>query len=151
MSAAQVTNRTDYAVRAVLYLSMQEPGKVVPISEIAGETGLSIKFLEEILLLLRTAGIVQSRRGKQGGYRVLRAPGDLTVADVVRALEGNGTVARAESEVEGRRPFHEVTEAVFDAAACAWWRRLSETRFSDLADELARLEAERSGAHMFHI
>ncbi|MBW3625239.1 MAG: Rrf2 family transcriptional regulator, partial [Armatimonadetes bacterium] len=67
MSAARVTNRTNYAVRAVLYLSLQETGKVVPISEIAQETGLSVKFLEEILLLLRTAGIVRGRGGKAGG------------------------------------------------------------------------------------
>jgi Rrf2 family protein len=150
MPAAKVTNRTNYAVRAVLYLSLQEPGCVVPIPEIATETGLSVKFLEEILLLLRTAGIVQSRRGKQGGYSLLRSPQELSVADVVQALEGEAGL-QTEEEGDESQPFSAVTRAVFQSAAAAWWDELRGARLSDLAEEARRLSAEQSGVDMFHI
>ena len=150
MSAARVTNRTNYAVRAVLYLSLQEGGKIIPISEIALQTGLSVKFLEEILLLLRTAGVVQSRRGKQGGYTLQRPPHELTIADVVMALEGAGE-AGSDGEVERQSSFHCVTQAVFQEAAHAWWNYLAGVHLSDLADEVRRWESERAGADMFHI
>lgn len=152
MSAARITHRTDYAVRAVLYLSLQDRGKVIPISEIASETGISVKFLEEILLLLRTAGIVQSRRGKQGGYALMRSPQELTVADVVTALEGDqGRIGVQEDDMDGLQPFHVVTSRFFQSAACAWWKHLSGVHLAELAEEVRRLEAERSGADMFHI
>ena len=150
MTAARVTNRTDYAVRAVLYLSLQESERVVPIPEIAAETGLSVKFLEEILLLLRTAGIVQSRRGKQGGYSLLRPSRELRVADVVQALEGDAPPSN-EGEGMERHPFKEVAKGVFHAAAEAWWLQLTRARMSDLAEEVRRLETERAGTVMFHI
>lgn len=151
MSAARVTNRTHYAVRAVLYLSLQEFGKVVPISEIAQETGLSVKFLEEILLLLRTVGIVQSRRGKQGGYLLMRTPSEMTVADVVLAMEGDAKAPGNDGEGEEAGPFRCVTEAIFQSAADAWWEHLSSVRISDMAVQVRRLIEERSGADMFHI
>ena len=149
MPAAKVTNRTDYAVRAVLYLSLQEAGRVVPIPEIAAETGLSVKFLEEILLLLRTAGVVQSRRGKQGGYSLLQPPQELTVAQVVEALEGE-TPSRSDAETE-RRPFHRVTQAVFQSAAAAWWKHLAEIPMSRLVEDLRHREEDQQSVDMFHI
>ncbi len=151
MSAARVTHRTDYAVRAMLYLCLQERGKVVPISEIAAGTGLSVKFLEEILLLLRTSGMVQSRRGKQGGYALLGEPETLTVADVVTALEGAPSAGEEASPQRDARPYDQVTRNVFQAAAEAWWHSLSSRRLSDLAEEAVRLEAEWGGGDMFHI
>jgi Rrf2 family protein len=151
MPAARVTNRTNYALRAVLYLSLQDAGRVVPISEVAHETGLSVKFLEEILLLLRTAGIVQSRRGKQGGYMLMRPPHELTVADVVASLEGDHSPEEADSEGKVWSPYECVSEQTFRQAADAWWERLSAIRLSDLAGEVQRRIQERAGADMFHI
>lgn len=151
MSATRVTNRTHYAVRAVLYLSLQEEGKVIPISEIAQETGLSVKFLEEILLLLRTAGIVQSRRGKQGGYVLMRSPQALTLADVVAALEGERISRGGDGESGDANAYECVTETLFREAGEAWWSYLSSVRLSTLSDQVRQVMAEQSGADMFHI
>jgi Rrf2 family protein len=146
-----VTNRTNYALRAVLYLSLQEAGRVVPISEVAHETGLSVKFLEEILLLLRTAGIVQSRRGKQGGYMLVRPPHEMTVADVVTSLEGDHPSGGGDGGETDRSPYECVTEATFRKAADAWWSYLNTIRLSELAGEVRRQIQERAGSDMFHI
>jgi Rrf2 family protein len=59
--------KTQYAVQAVIHLARRERNRVVPVSEIAAALAISPKFLEDILGALRTAGIVQSRRGKEGG------------------------------------------------------------------------------------
>lgn len=63
-------------------------GATLKVSEVADAQGIPPRFLENILLALRRAGIVQSRRGVDGGFRLARAAGEITVADVLRAVEG---------------------------------------------------------------
>lgn len=82
----RVSARTDYAVRACLVLARAE-GAVVPAERIAAEQSIPQPFLLGILGDLRRAGVVESRRGVDGGYR-LPDPADVCVADVVRALDG---------------------------------------------------------------
>jgi len=67
---------------------------------IAHEHGLPFKFLEGILGALRTAGLVMTRRGAEGGYRLARAPQNITVADIVRALDGPLAAVRGERPEE---------------------------------------------------
>src|SRR5579884_1125703 len=83
----RVTARGDYAVRAAVELAAAD-GATLKVSEVADAQGIPPRFLENILLALRRAGIVQSRRGVDGGFRLARAAGEITVADVLRAVEG---------------------------------------------------------------
>ena len=83
----RVTAKVDYAVRALVELAAAE-GATVKGDRIAEAQGIPLKFLENILAELRRAGIVGSQRGADGGYRIARDPDAVTVADVVRAVEG---------------------------------------------------------------
>src|ERR671938_258436 len=81
-------HKVDYAVRAAVELAAAQDEKPVKAERIANAQQIPLNFLENILGELRHAGIVRSQRGAEGGYWLARRPSDITVADVVRAVEG---------------------------------------------------------------
>ena len=83
----RVTAKVDYALRALVELAAAD-GATVKGERIAESQAIPLKFLENILAELRRAGIVGSQRGADGGYRMVRDPGTVTVAEVIRAVEG---------------------------------------------------------------
>ena len=97
--------KVDYGIRALLALTAA--GAPQTAEYLAGEQGLPPRFLGAILADLRRAGIVASQRGAEGGYRLARDSSEITIADVIRALDG------PLAEVRGYRP--ELT--IYDGAA----------------------------------
>lgn len=84
----RISAKTDYAVRAVAELATAPPGKPIKGERLAEAQDVPLKFLENILATLRTAGIVATRRGAEGGYLLARPATEITVADVIRAVDG---------------------------------------------------------------
>jgi Rrf2 family protein len=84
----RLSTRGDYAVRALVELSSAEQGEAMPLSDIAARTAIPAKYLEQILMRLRTARVVRGKRGVHGGYMLARPPEQLTVGEVVRAMDG---------------------------------------------------------------
>ncbi|MGH1503970.1 MAG: RrF2 family transcriptional regulator [Acidimicrobiales bacterium] len=85
----KVSTRGDYASRALVSLALHGGTEgPTPVRDIAERTGLPQPYLEQILLALKGAGLVRSKRGVGGGYVLARDPGEITLADVVRAVEG---------------------------------------------------------------
>ncbi|MDP2929541.1 MAG: Rrf2 family transcriptional regulator [Candidatus Omnitrophota bacterium] len=84
----RVTYKGDYALKAVLDLALSYGKDVVTIHEIAGRIDAPIKFLEQVLLDLKKGGFVESKRGNIGGYLLSRAPGKITVGEVIRFIDG---------------------------------------------------------------
>ena len=95
--AVQVNAKVDYALRALAELAVAEPGPT-NAEAIARAQGIPPKFLENILLELRHAGLVISQRGAEGGYRLGLPANEITLADVIRVVDG--TLAN----VRGLRP-----------------------------------------------
>lgn len=83
----QVSARVDYGTRALAELASR-PDQLVTSEELAELQGIPVKFLEGILTQLRRAGLVLSKRGAEGGYRLARPAAEIAVADVFRALDG---------------------------------------------------------------
>jgi len=83
----RVTAKADYAVRAGGELAAAADGRVKG-EELADAQDIPLQFLEHILLELKHAGIVRARRGAKGGYWLARPADEVTIADVVRAVEG---------------------------------------------------------------
>ncbi|WP_084103995.1 Rrf2 family transcriptional regulator [Demequina sp. NBRC 110056] len=93
----RISARSDYAVRAATELAAAEAeGRTRTTEAIAEAQGISRKFLEGILVDLREAGLVVGQRGAGGGYRLTRPADDITVADVVRAVDGPLVFVRGE-------------------------------------------------------
>jgi Rrf2 family protein len=89
----RVSTRGDYACRALLSLTLHssESGPT-SVRDIAERTGLPQPYLEQILLALKGAGLVRSKRGVGGGYVLAKAPADIKVSDIISAVDGPITV-----------------------------------------------------------
>ncbi len=83
-----LSKKTKYGIKALTFLARQENQTPIAISEIAQSENISIKFLESILLLLRHSGFLGAKKGKGGGYYLIKEPKDINMAHVYRILEG---------------------------------------------------------------
>ncbi len=84
----QITRQADYAVRAVLYLSHQENAERAATSTIAVEQHIPPSFLAKIISQLSIAGLLHTSRGARGGVTLAREPKDITLLEVVEAIDG---------------------------------------------------------------
>jgi Rrf2 family protein len=84
----RVSAKVDYAVRALAVLAAAGAGATVKGDEIAADQDIPFNFLENILADLRRAGFVASQRGSLGGYRLAADPASISIADVIRVMEG---------------------------------------------------------------
>jgi Rrf2 family protein len=84
----RISAKADYAVRAAVELATAVNEKPIKAEVVANTQGIPLNFLENILGELRHAGIVRSQRGFEGGFRLARPPEEITIADVIRAVEG---------------------------------------------------------------
>jgi len=145
----RISARGEYAIKAVLDLAVHRNGRLVPIQEIAARQNIPQRYLEHVLLALKRAGLLTSRRGSTGGYVLRRSPEDITVGAVLRAVEGGGAPFEAlGGEHRARRAEPELAEL---------WNEISEA-VSAVVDrftfaELAARAAHRRGAAraMYHI
>ncbi|WP_137389330.1 RrF2 family transcriptional regulator [Rhodoligotrophos defluvii] len=83
-----ISQKTKYALQAMIVLARAGRGVVVNIGELAEARGIPQRFLEQILLILKHNGLVASRRGPRGGYALIRSPSEITIGSILRMVEG---------------------------------------------------------------
>jgi Rrf2 family cysteine metabolism transcriptional repressor len=83
------STKAEYGVRVLVELARRDGDAPVSLSEIADHDGLPVAYLEHLMARLRKAGLVESRRGARGGYLLARPAEEITMAEVVEALEGS--------------------------------------------------------------
>jgi Rrf2 family protein len=123
--------KTDYATRAVLGLARHYPvGVAVPAETLAAAQGAPGKFLIQILVELKAQGIVRSVRGVAGGYLLARPPADITLADVLEAVDGPlfdaPALSAKDCPPELRRAFERVRQSLDSAARAITFQQLLE-------------------------
>jgi Rrf2 family protein len=84
----QITRQADYAVRAVLYLARLEPNQRAATSQVAQEQHIPPSFLAKIISQLSIAGLLHTSRGARGGVTLAREPKDITLLEVIEAIDG---------------------------------------------------------------
>jgi Rrf2 family protein len=144
----RISAKGEYAIKAMLDLAMHRGRTLVPIQEIAGRQAIPQRYLEQVLLALKRSGLLTSKRGSTGGYHLTKAPDEITVGAVLRAVDGGN--APFESGTHSRRNgagsdlgelWSEIGEAV--AGVVDRWT---------LGDLVARAEAKRGATRpMYHI
>jgi Rrf2 family transcriptional regulator, cysteine metabolism repressor len=122
-----ISVKAEYALQAILDLASQRQGEPVKIADIARRQKIPQKFLELILVGLKQAGFVESRRGAEGGYLLARPADSLTVGEVLRAMEGSQQ-AKGKPRRRAETPFTDMWQRV-DAAI---GEILDKTTFADL-------------------
>ena len=145
-----ISMKSRYAVRALTELTEREqaqPGKPVRLGDIADSRDMPLQFLEQVFASLRRAGIVRSRRGASGGYSLARPAGDISVLEVVGALDGVPSPAEC---TQG------LCERVDGCGASSVWIEAQQALESVLGgttigDLRAREDALRGGAPMYQI
>ncbi len=84
----KLSSRTDYALRALFTLAGIEKGGVVSTRQLAEQNDIPRKFLEQILMELKAKGWIDSVTGKNGGYRLAKPPGEITMGEIIRHFDG---------------------------------------------------------------
>jgi Rrf2 family protein len=118
--------KAEYALLAILDLSLQAPGEPVRIADIAKRQKIPQKFLELILASLKQGGFVESRRGAEGGYLLSRAAESITVGEVMRYIEGGKN--RPDTKRNHDNPFADVWRRVDEAVSAV----VDRTSFGEL-------------------
>jgi Rrf2 family protein len=129
-----VTSKSRYAVVAMAELA-RSGDRPVPIAQVAERRGMPVQFLEQLFSTLRRDGLLQSQRGVKGGYTLARPPEDITVLEVVQALDGR--VGQEADEAGG----------IWGEGVNALREVFSSTTIADIA----RREAAEAGAGMYYI
>jgi len=133
--AVKVSAKAEYACLAVIALAQRRlENRPVPIREIAEAQGIPETFLTQILLKLKGAGLVSSTRGSAGGYRLARAPEDISLLDVLRVVDGSDLNAR-----EAQDPAAPLLAQVWEQIRASEAHVLTKTSIAQLA--------ERSNTH----
>ena len=83
-----LSKKTKYGLKALTFIAKQNDNKPVQIAIIAKSENISHKFLESILLILKKGGVLASKKGKGGGYYLMKSPENILMTDVIRILEG---------------------------------------------------------------
>ena len=122
-----LSKKTKYGIKALTFLARQQDNTPIQIAEIAKSENISLKFLESILLLLRHSGFLGAKKGKGGGYYLIKEPRDINMAHVYRILEGPIALLPCASH-----NFYEKCEDCKDETACAVRKLMIEVRDNTL-------------------
>lgn len=122
-----LSKKTKYGIKALTFLARQKDNSPVQIAEIAKSETISIKFLESILLLLRHSGFLGAKKGKGGGYYLIKDPKEINMAHVYRILEGPIALLPCASH-----NFYEPCEDCANEATCAVRKLMAEVRDNTL-------------------
>ncbi len=111
----RLSSKTDYGLRALMDLALHESGLPVQSHDIAARQGVPESYLNQLLILLRRAGLIRSVRGPQGGHHLARPARAISIADVVNALDGP-TMAESAGQEGAPRGSDTATDLVVRAA-----------------------------------
>ncbi len=99
----KLSKRGEYGLKALIDLAARGENEVIRIRELAEREQIPMKFLEQILLTLKHAGLLQSQRGVKGGYYLARPPAEITLGEIVRTLDGSLAPIRCVSQMAYER------------------------------------------------
>jgi Rrf2 family cysteine metabolism transcriptional repressor len=146
----KLSTKTRYGFRSILDLALNHESELVSLKEIAARQQLPYKYLEHVLAMLRTAGLVRSVRGPQGGYALSKPPSQITLRELFDILEGTESFVQCtdDPQVCDRHDMC-VTQEVWADMYAACMKVLESTTLEDLAQR-ARQKRD-SSAPMYYI
>jgi Rrf2 family protein len=128
-----ISTRGRYAPRILVLLASQQQKPSLTKYEIAEAEGMTPAYVQQLMMALRVAGLVDSHRGARGGFSLGRPPEDITVADVLRAVEGEIALAPCQATGRCERAATCPTRPVWQQAAQLLYQLFAGTTIADLA------------------
>ncbi len=149
----KITYKGDYALKAILDLSYHYNKGVVSLTDIAARQNIPTRYLEQIMLVLKGAGYVDSKRGTGGGFFLLKPPPTITIGDILRLIEGPvEPISCAKRQHDGKCgdeetcAFREIWVQISDVIT----HHVDKITFSDLMKRTTQLKQQKA-AYMYHI
>ncbi len=149
----KITKKSEYALEALLDLAFGYGEKPLSLRELSAKNRISYKFLEQIMIVLKRNDFVESAKGKFGGYSLARSPKDITLGEVIRAIEGSLSPLATTPEIkkrtkEDKHPglyftFLEMRNAIADI--------LDQKTLADVCDKSLELGGSKSTYQMYYI
>ncbi|PUU88353.1 Rrf2 family transcriptional regulator [Halanaerobium sp.] len=148
----EISTQGRYGVRALIDLAVNANSGAVSLREISERQNISERYLEQIFAVLKKDGLIRSVRGAHGGYLLNRAPEEISMADILKILEGK---IAPEIQIENENS----EEAVFQSVAQEVWLKL-ESRMqklmesitlADLSQRVVEVQKEKGEGHMYYI
>lgn len=143
-AAVKLSNKGRYGVRALFDIAFHNDGRPTQIREISERELIPARFLEQIFQDLKKAGIIGSKRGPRGGYHLAKPASEISLGDVIRALEGPVAVIAPDDGGRGAAP-QDPTTAVFRDLAAAVERCFDEVSIEDVCRRGTELGLRRKG------
>ena len=129
----KLSTRSRYGTRMMLDLAKYYDEGLVRIGEIARRQDISVKYLEQLIIPLKKANLINSIRGPKGGHMLAKPPDEITVGEVVKALEGGlGLSGCIENPNECKRSDSCLTKGIWEEATKAMYDKLNSTSLSKM-------------------
>lgn len=143
----KITYKGDYALKIIFDLSLNYEKGMIQIKEIAKRQDIPIKYLEQIIIILKGAGYVRSRRGPSGGIWLAKPPEQIMIGDIVRLMEGStspiacvSTSSYSKCDYEESCPFIEIWCKIRDSINSV----VDTTSFKDIADKYNKMREKNA-------
>ncbi|WP_129578179.1 MULTISPECIES: Rrf2 family transcriptional regulator [Sorangium] len=141
----KLSNKGRYGVRALFDIAFHNDGRPTQIREISERELIPARFLEQIFQDLKKAGLISSKRGPRGGYHLARPASEISLGDVVRALEGPVAVIAPDDEGNPESSTLDPPTAVFHDLALAIERCFDAVSIADVCERGVELGVRRKG------
>jgi Rrf2 family transcriptional regulator, cysteine metabolism repressor len=145
----RISSKGEYGLRAIFDLAQRFGKGPVQSEEIAGRQGIPVNYLNQLLILMRRAGLIESLRGPQGGHMLARKPEDITLLEVITVLEG--PLLPSENSREDLHPLQPEDYALITAVWSDLRASLEQQLSAITLEDLCQRKRQRSGDVMYYI
>ncbi len=157
----KISYKGDYAIKALLYLAIKHDegaGGYSRLAEISKTQDIPVKFLEQIMLILKNAGYVKSHRGKNGGFYISKNPAEIKLGEIIRLIDGPVSPIACVSKsgykycnFEDKFNYPCVLKSIWEEVARATSGIVDNITFKDLAEKERSLRMKKTGAYAYEI
>ncbi len=149
----KITKKGEYALEALLDLASFYGEKTLTLRELSVKNRIPYKFLEQIMMILKRHGFVESLKGKFGGYTLARSPKTITLGEVIRAVEGSLSPLATTPEIKKRakQDKHPGLYVTFLEVRNAIAGILDQNTLADVCDKSLELSGSKSSYQMYYI
>lgn len=143
----KVSSKTDYALKTLVDMGIHQEDGAIPVGDMARRQAIPQKFLEQILLLLKNAGIVNSMRGVKGGYILSTKPSQISLATVVAVTERDLLSKKSQQLEVGKEPqsaSEQLLSEIWDEISDCIQQRLESITIEDICERLKELSSNHA-------